>query len=134
MIVDIPIEPMGKPRMTRRDVWAEREVVLRYRAFCDQLRLSMGQYDLPDTFDIEFFLPMPLSWNKKKREAHRGRPHQGKPDLDNLLKAVMDALRKDDASIWKVSAAKYWQDKGSITINGLLHLPQKPVGHGVKSR
>ncbi len=34
------ITPMGKPRMTRADKWKQREVVMRYRAFCDEVRLK----------------------------------------------------------------------------------------------
>jgi hypothetical protein len=31
---------MGKPRKTRADKWKQREVVMRYRAFCDEARLK----------------------------------------------------------------------------------------------
>lgn len=31
------ITPMGKPRMTRADKWKQREVVMRYRAFCEEV-------------------------------------------------------------------------------------------------
>lgn len=31
--------PLPKPRMTQRDRWAKRPAVLRYRAFCDEVRL-----------------------------------------------------------------------------------------------
>ncbi|HGV3500426.1 TPA: RusA family crossover junction endodeoxyribonuclease, partial [Klebsiella michiganensis] len=34
------ITPIGKTRMTRADKWKQRDVVLRYRAFCDEVRLK----------------------------------------------------------------------------------------------
>ncbi|MBC8923069.1 RusA family crossover junction endodeoxyribonuclease, partial [Escherichia coli] len=34
------ITPLGKPRMTRADKWKQRPPVLRYRVFCDEVRLS----------------------------------------------------------------------------------------------
>ena len=35
------ITPMGKSRMTRADKWKKRPEVLRYRAFCDEVRLRV---------------------------------------------------------------------------------------------
>lgn len=35
---EYPILPVPKPRMTQRDVWQKRPVVLRYRKFCDAVR------------------------------------------------------------------------------------------------
>tara|TARA_R110002020_G_scaffold209351_1_gene415310 strand:+ start:826 stop:1206 length:381 start_codon:yes stop_codon:yes gene_type:complete len=119
----IPITPVSKPRMTQRDRWKERPVVKRYRDFCDELRLKLPkQLRLPDladkiqTIDIQFFLPMAKTWSKKKKIAMDGQPHQQKPDIDNLLKAWMDALYRNDAVIWKVSASKMWSLKGSIVV------------------
>lgn len=46
--------------------------------------------------DLKFFMPIPKSWSKKKREqAIKGeiRPDTT-PDLDNLVKAVSDALNE----------------------------------------
>lgn len=34
----IPGTPVGKPRQTQRDKWAERDCVLRYRAWADRAR------------------------------------------------------------------------------------------------
>ena len=119
----IPITPVPKPRMTQRDRWKERPVVKNYRNFCDELRLKLPrQLRLPDladkiqTIDIQFYLPMAETWSKKKKIAMDGQPHQQKPDIDNLLKAWMDALYRNDAVIWKVSASKHWSKKGSIVV------------------
>lgn len=105
----IPITPVGKPRMTQRDRWAKRPAVVRYYQFCDELRLKHPAA-LPPLLIVTFYLPMPKSWSKKKKAAYNGKPHQQKPDIDNLCKAVMDALAKDDSYIWCVSAKKYWTD------------------------
>ena len=117
--------PVPKPRMTQRDRWKERPVVVNYRNFCDELRLKLPrQLRLPDlaervqTIDIQFNIPMPeKSWSKKKRMEMDKQPHQQKPDIDNLLKAWMDALYRNDAVIWKVSASKMWSIKGSIVVD-----------------
>ncbi|MNJ68120.1 Endodeoxyribonuclease RusA [compost metagenome] len=45
-----------------------------------------------------------------------GKPHQQKPDADNLLKALMDAIYNEDCSVWDVRVTKRWGDTGEITI------------------
>lgn len=37
-IIEYPIVPVPKPRMTQRDKWQKRPAVMRYRAFCDEVR------------------------------------------------------------------------------------------------
>lgn len=112
----ILINPIAKPRMTRSDKWNQRDCVMRYRSYCDSLRNSWGDRLVPDTLDLIFTIPMPVSWSGKKRSSMDRTPHQSKPDLDNLLKGFMDALLDDDARIWKVSAAKVWGLEGSIEV------------------
>jgi Holliday junction resolvase RusA-like endonuclease len=110
-----PIVPMGKPRMTRADKWKKRPEVMRYRAFCDEVRLR--GVALPESgAHVTFVLPMPASWSKKKRQQHNGQPHQAKPDCDNMLKALMDALYEDDAHIWDCRITKVWGEIGQIII------------------
>lgn len=93
--------------MTQRDRWAKRPAVMRYYDFCDELRLRY-KGDLPASLGLEFYIVMPKSWSKKKQAAMDHQPHQQKPDIDNLCKAVMDALAPDDSYIHLLHAAKYW--------------------------
>lgn len=111
----IHITPVSKPRQTRADRWRERPVVMRYRGFADELRLKYGE-ELPDSVRLVFHIPMPKSWSKKKRLTLDGQPHQQKPDIDNLVKAVLDALLVDDSGVWSVSAEKRWSETGAIEI------------------
>lgn len=41
---------------------------------------------------ITFFMPVPASWSKAKRQAAHSSPHARRPDLDNLAKAILDAM------------------------------------------
>lgn len=91
-------------------------MVLRYRDYCDELRDIMGDYDLPGHLDITFHMPMPKSWSQKKRVLMDGTPHEGKPDIDNLAKGFMDAFKKEDKHVYKLTAAKYWADTAAIDI------------------
>lgn len=109
------ITPMGKPRMTQRDRWKKRPVVLRYREFCDQAR-SLGITLLPSGSHVVFVLPMPASWSKRRKAEMNCQPHQGKPDVDNMIKALMDAIFGEDQHIWDVRISKVWGYKGAILI------------------
>jgi len=111
---DHPIVPIGKPRMTQRDRWKQRPVVLRYHAFKDLCR--EWNVELSDHFRVIFVIPMPKSWSKKKKAAHDGQPHRAKPDIDNVLKALMDAVLEDDSHVWSVRASKRWGYEGKIKI------------------
>ena len=58
---------------------------------------------------------MPKSWSKKKKLEMDGQPHTQVPDLDNLLKAIGDALYQDDSCIHTLgSLKKVWATNGFI--------------------
>lgn len=110
-----PIDPVAKPRMTRLDKWKKRPCVMRYWAFKDEVEKLKLQ--LPEAgAHIRFYISMPKSWSNKKRAEMLGKPHQEKPDLDNLLKALCDALYESDAHIHDVRVTKIWSNSGCICI------------------
>jgi Holliday junction resolvase RusA-like endonuclease len=45
-----------------------------------------------------------------------GKPHQQKPDKDNLEKALLDAIFEDDCRIWDGRVSKVWGETGQILI------------------
>lgn len=112
----IDIKPVAKPRQTQSDKWNERPVVMRYRAFCDDLRLKMGDYRVPGAIRLTFHVPMPKSWTKKKKRERDGKPHLRRPDVDNFTKAFLDALTDEDNYIWHTDVKKLNSRKGAIEI------------------
>lgn len=68
--------------------------------------------DWPVRLDLVFYFPIPKSLSAKKRSALQGQPHCGRPDLDNLLKAVVDALTGpfwfDDKQIYEMHIGKLY--------------------------
>lgn len=108
------ITPVPKPRQTRSDRWNKRPSVMRYRAFCDEVKLK--NLSLISGDGIKFVLPMPKSWSSKKKASMNGLPHRQTPDLDNLIKAVLDAIYNDDKHIDRLCARKVWGYDGRIVI------------------
>ena len=120
-ILDVNIEPIGKPRMTQRDKWAKRACVERYYSFKDIIRLEAKKqkFELSNSFKVSFFVPMPKSWNKFKKAQMNFAHHQQKPDIDNMLKALMDSLLEDDSKVYEVTMSKIWSYEGRILVTNL---------------
>jgi len=112
MIYDIT--PVPKPRQTQSDKWKKRPCVLKYRAFADECRLKGVTVKNGDR--INFWIPMPKSWSDVNKSMMVGIPHEKKPDLDNLLKALMDAVLPEDSHIHTIYVQKVWAINGSIEI------------------
>jgi Holliday junction resolvase RusA-like endonuclease len=112
------ILPISAPRQVKSDKWNPSQHVLNYRAFRDEVALRRIHVPTRGAA-IVFVLPMPESWSQKKRDAMRGKPHESKPDLDNLLKALIDAVYRNQCD-GKVSnyagLDKIWGDVGQIII------------------
>lgn len=109
------ITPIPKPRMTQRDKWAKRKTVLNYRAFKDECKLKCVELPVFGAH-VTFIIPFPKSYSKKKMRSLDGQPHIQKPDADNLLKALMDAVYGDDSCVYDVRISKYWGFVGQIKI------------------
>ena len=90
------VPPQTAPRMTRRDRWKKRPCVVRYFEYRDQLRAKAVEY---------------------------GKPCKSKPDLDNVLKGFMDALRTNDASVYAVSASKFWSEQPGVVLSVRVPAP-----------
>jgi Holliday junction resolvase RusA-like endonuclease len=69
---------------------------------------------------IHVTFSMPVSWSMKKRQAMDGAYCTKKPDADNILKVVADALNgiayRDDAAIVYASIEKRWGQDGSVRV------------------
>lgn len=113
-----PITPCPKPRMTRGDRYKRpmRPEVARYWAFKDEVRIR-GVVLPEDGAKVIFIMPMPKSWSEKKKKEMDGMMHKQKPDLDNLMKALGDAVYDDDSRISSLDRlGKQWGREGLIII------------------
>lgn len=109
------ITPVPAPRQVRSDGWKPRPSVQRYRAFRDEVRLR--RVEVPQQgARVTFILPMPSSWTKYQRSKQDGQPHRQKPDIDNLLKALLDSVYGDDCGVSDIAARKVWGREGAIIV------------------
>ncbi|MFH7534189.1 RusA family crossover junction endodeoxyribonuclease, partial [Acinetobacter baumannii] len=116
--LNIPVEPMGAVRMTGRGKFVNKNAQ-RYLAYKDFIKLHAqkqmkGQqlYTGPTVVKVLFSMPIPKSWSKKKQQEAISTVHIKKPDIDNLVKGVFDALNKtawhDDNQVFMVIGAKVY--------------------------
>lgn len=106
--------PKGRPRFTRTGHAYTPKKTSHYE---EQIRaiydLHRGPcFDGPISVKLIFNMPIPKSFTKKvKRQIEEGDfQHTKKPDIDNLAKAVLDALNgiafNDDSQIVKLKMEK----------------------------
>lgn len=134
------ITPHTWVRSTQKDKWLfripEEDLKEKYpQQYLRKLRLERySQYkrdlreeakrvgfELPDDGAwIKFYIPMPRSWNKKKRRLMAFEPHCSKPDASNFHKAFEDALKAEDKNIWDYRVSKFWYD--TPTQKGLIEV------------
>lgn len=77
--------------------------------------------DVPARVEIEFAFPYRKS--ERKRVVREGRviPHASRPDVDNLVKFLLDCMTRtrfwnDDGQVFALSLRKVWSPKPGIAI------------------
>jgi len=116
LVISMPPKSKGRPRFSRGHAYTPKETreyeeavqkivkAIIKAPFNNQLRLT-----------LHFYLDVPKSWSKRKKEsALKGdiRPST-RPDIDNLCKAIMDALNggigyNDDKQIVELHAYEWY--------------------------
>lgn len=129
VISGIPVAK-GRPRITARGGFARAYTPEKTRRFesiiADQARAAVGPaepYLGAVELEAHFSLPIPKSWPKRdKLAAMEGRLlPQGKPDLDNYLKALADGMNGivygDDCQIVSARMTKRYGDDPGIAVS-----------------
>ena len=117
----IPITPVpkGRPRFQRigsftkiytptKTLQYEKQITLACKsAMAGRPPMTSGLH-----IDLRFHFEPPKSWSNKRTAAAIDTNHSSKPDIDNLTKAVMDALNgvawTDDAQVHSMIVSKSW--------------------------
>jgi Holliday junction resolvase RusA-like endonuclease len=112
-------KPQGKarPRFAKGRTYTPAKTVAYEREIAEAARAAWVGRDLiegPVYIIVNAFFPIPASWPKRKRsEAAAGALwHIGKPDWDNIGKAVSDALNgviwADDSQVAFAKVTKHY--------------------------
>lgn len=128
--IRIPGDPVakGRPRATAIGGQACMYTPATTRAYEQRVAIAAREamakaptMDGPLSVSIEITMPIPVSWSKRKQaDALAGLVMPtGRPDLDNLIKALADACNwivwRDDAQIVRLMAEKrYGEQPGAV--------------------
>jgi Holliday junction resolvase RusA-like endonuclease len=121
--------PKGRPRMTRRGrVYTPSKTVAYERTVSisaqeAKSRLCSGMlFEGPVMVTIHCHFAMPPSWSRKRKTEMLYQPHIQLPDLDNLVKSVLDGLNHthniwtDDKQVAAMTATKHWSEESSVLV------------------
>lgn len=123
-MIKIEVSPIGAVRMTNRGKWTSipAQRYLAYKLIAGyQLRAQCEEpFEGPLSLFVTFHMPMPDSWSLKMKKKLLGAPVVVKPDIDNLVKGLMDAangiLYKDDNQVTDITVKKRYAEKGMIEL------------------
>ncbi len=133
--ITVPGQPQGKgrARVCLRGGYAMAYTPDSTAAYENLIKLAYGNRGIsvvPVELAVTAYYRIPKSFSKRKRtEALSGvvRP-QTKPDIDNVVKVVCDALNKvaynDDTQVVKIVAEKYYGETPGLVVE------IKEVGYG----
>lgn len=88
--------------------------LMQYNLYKERLRAEAFKagFVIPTWFfQVTFYIPCSPSWPAWKKELLHLQPHLFKPDADNLQKALFDALKRNDETIWHYEPKKLWINK-----------------------
>lgn len=122
-------KPQGKARPrfdSRRKITYTPEKTKSYEALVRTSYRAQCRNELPlkgaVKAEIIAYFPIPKSAKKAEREEMQAgtRKPTTKPDMDNIIKAILDALNgyayKDDAAVVKVVAEKKYSTTPRVTV------------------
>ncbi len=107
--------PASRPRVTRWSTFYGKK----YANFKSAMEIAKSDiYCVPFECNVyaklDFFVQIPKSWAKKKKEAHIGKFCNNNADIDNYCKAILDSLNEkyylDDRQVVMLRARMYWSN------------------------
>ncbi|HCU7192215.1 TPA: RusA family crossover junction endodeoxyribonuclease [Staphylococcus aureus] len=111
-----------RPRFLNTSRYAHTYMPTKYTEHKKYLQNQMPKLNLENALKIEldFYFPLLKSWSKKKKSEMVGQYKVTKPDIDNLIKTVLDACNghvwKDDNQITEITSSKRYGIEPKIII------------------
>jgi Holliday junction resolvase RusA-like endonuclease len=115
--------PLARPRFTKHKVY-DSQTEIKEEAIWHlymQRNKTIHKYPLdgPLQLDVTFHMPIPKSASKKLKKNLPGTPHHKKPDIDNLIKFILDVAQgiiiADDKHVTIINAQKIYSSTPKTT-------------------
>lgn len=115
--------PKGRPRVTRHGTYTPKSTQI-FEAAVRTAWLKAGEKQFEDGEALEVmvnaYFPIPSGTPKRKRGRLDLSPYLKRGDIDNIIKAVLDALNgyayKDDSAVFSVCGRKVYTDGEPFTV------------------
>jgi len=114
------LRPAGLTRLLRLERYNQYKIDL--SALAKQIRFTPPEQG----GHLSFYIPVPRTWKKYKKEQYHLQLHQSTPDWDNLAKAFFDSLLHQDKGIADIRVTKKWVNQESGWIEFTSQLPTLP--------
>ena len=125
MRLEIKGQPVGKgrPRLSRYGTYTPEKT----KNYENYVKLCfINKYkdytptEKPLKTKITAFFEVPTSYSKKKKKELIGQPHTSRPDIDNIVKIILDSLNKlaykDDNQIAKLEVEKLYGEQAKVVL------------------
>lgn len=114
--------PAPRPRLGRNGTYNPKNYTKYKKDFLTEAKKQCKTYyEGAIRLEAIFFMEIPASTSKKKREQLIGEYHIKRPDADNLLKTIKDSLNgtfyKDDSQVCEVKMMKIYSDVPRVQVN-----------------
>lgn len=107
--------PKGRPRVTRHGTYTPKSTQI-FETAVRAAWIERGERPFEDGEALEVmvnaYFPIPSGTPKRKRDGLHLTPYLKRGDIDNIIKAVLDALNgyayKDDSAVYSVYGRKIY--------------------------
>ncbi len=119
--IQLPPMPAPRPRFSRFGTHNPKKYT-DYKAVISGVAAPVFAPTVrPVELEVTFYMPIPSSLSKTKKMSMDGRHHIKRPDSDNLLKSVKDALNgiayRDDSQVCVTKTRKIYSFEPRTTIS-----------------
>lgn len=127
----VPGKPVGKarPRATIRAGHAAvytptktaRYESLIARSARDAMKdKGIAMFETPVMVFVQASFHPPVSWSKARKLRMLNRPYEHKPDIDNIVKSILDGLNgvafPDDKSVCAIAVSKVYGEEDEVKV------------------
>jgi Holliday junction resolvase RusA-like endonuclease len=110
--------PKARPRVTKKGTFMPKKYVAKREKLQWLFKEAGGELNIEGivSLTVAMRFKMPKAWSITIKDKMDGQPCGKKPDIDNCIGAVMDALFAEDSKVTEISASKTWGYQDAIYI------------------